>query len=158
MILNCLSDVVLARVLSFLSLEDLERIRLVSPKLEKLAKVEITKQLTDWRFNYIQHVKYKKEISPFLVRRLFEKAKSKKSTFSQRTTQLNHSLFGSLHKITEVSLVCYPGKFKPISRTYPCTRRWITGGVLLKSNSDLASQGYLCRVRATWTSQSLMSQ
>ena len=109
--LNRVPDVVLGRVLSFLSIEDLEAIGLVCRKIQKFAALEITKQLKhrfDWRLDYIQNVKFGKEISPFLVRRLFERSKSKKSTFTQRRTQLVPDTYP---EITEVSSKFYFTKF-----------------------------------------------
>ena len=109
--LNRVPDLVLVRVLSFLSIEDLEAIGLVCRKIQKFAALEITKQLQrrfDWRLDYIRKVKFGKEISPFLVRRLFERSKSKKSTFTQRRTQLVPDTYP---EITEVSSKCYSNKF-----------------------------------------------
>ena len=92
MVLNRLPDVVLGRVLSFLSVDELEAIRSVCRKVEEFAEEQLIKHLkqrSDWRLDYIQNEKFGKEISPFLVRRLFERSKSKKSTFSQRKTQID---------------------------------------------------------------------
>ena len=92
MVLNRLPDVVLVRVLSFLSMEELEAIRVVCRKVEEFAKHQIIinlKQRSDWGLEYIQNDKFGKEISPFLVRRLFERSKCKKSTFTQRRTRID---------------------------------------------------------------------
>ena len=108
MAFNNLPDVVLVRVLSFLSIEDLEAIRLVCRKVEEFAAVVITKQLkqrSDWRLDYIQMRKYQIDVSPFLVRRMFQKSKLKKTPFTHRTTRIHAGTHGYTRDVlTEVFL------------------------------------------------------
>ena len=76
-------------------------------KMEQLVELEIEKKLkerSDWRLEYIQKVKFGEEISPFLVRRLLDRSKRKKSTFTQRETEIFEDSYNEIY--TEITEVC----------------------------------------------------
>ena len=76
-------------------------------KVKKLAKLEIEKklkELSDWRLDYIQKRKFGREISPFLVRKLFEKSKCKKSTFTQRKTRIIPNYPGNEDSLNDLQM------------------------------------------------------
>ena len=93
----------------------------VCRKVEQLAELEIEKQLkerSDWRLDYIQKLKFGKEISPFIVRRLLDRSTSKKSTFTQRRTDIFSDSYNEITEVRFFVLFCYSVLTSYLERIY----------------------------------------